>query len=141
MGTQRVLMKGVLRFLGWFVGIVEPVQYKRFVSCLGALVGPVKNIFYLTIHYFNLFVLIAQHAGQAVVLGRLSLRTCICVSGYEQRDFLLRVPSMTVLVRSSCTYVTIYCTYMYFIAKKSYISIFRLYLPSFPTLDCSSFPI
>jgi hypothetical protein len=33
--------------------------------------------FFLTIHYFNSFVLIAQQAGQAVVLGRLSLSMCM----------------------------------------------------------------
>jgi hypothetical protein len=44
-----------------------------FCSALAALVGPVQNIFFLTEHYFNSFVLIAQQAGQAAVLGSLSL--------------------------------------------------------------------
>jgi hypothetical protein len=39
------------------------------------VVGPVQNIFFLTVNYFNSFVPIAQQAGhwQAAVLGRLSL--------------------------------------------------------------------
>jgi hypothetical protein len=31
------------------------------------------------VHYFNSFVLIAQQAGQAVVLGHLSLSVCVSV--------------------------------------------------------------
>jgi hypothetical protein len=31
---------------------------------LAALVGSVKNIFFLTVHYFNSFFLITQQAGQ-----------------------------------------------------------------------------
>ncbi len=31
-----------------------------FFSALAALVGPVQNIFLLTVHYFNSFVLLAQ---------------------------------------------------------------------------------
>ncbi len=58
MGTQRVQMKGVLPWLiRWACRLVEPVQ----------------NTFFLTVHYFNSFVPIAQQAGQAAVLGRLSL--------------------------------------------------------------------
>jgi hypothetical protein len=37
------------------------------------LLGPVQNIFFLTVYYFNSFVPIAQQAVQAVVQGRLSL--------------------------------------------------------------------
>jgi hypothetical protein len=59
-------------FLGWLVGLVMPVQ-DIFCSALAALVGPVKKIFLLTLHYFNAFVPIAQQAGQAAVLGRFSL--------------------------------------------------------------------
>jgi hypothetical protein len=65
-------MKGP--FLGWFVGIVVPVQ-ENFV-----LVAPsrsITNIFVLTVHHFNSFVPIAQQAVQAVVLGRLSLSMCL----------------------------------------------------------------
>jgi hypothetical protein len=40
----------------WFVGIVVPEQY-----C------------FLPVHFLTLLVLIAQHPGQAGVLGRLSL--------------------------------------------------------------------
>jgi hypothetical protein len=44
-----------------------------FCSALAALVCPVRNIYLLAILYFNSFVPIAQQAGQAAVLGRLSL--------------------------------------------------------------------
>jgi hypothetical protein len=40
-----------------------------FCFALAALVGPVQ--------YFNSFVLIVQQAGQAAVLGRLSLSVCL----------------------------------------------------------------
>jgi hypothetical protein len=44
---------------------------------LTALVGPVQNIFFLTVHYFDFFFPIAQQPGQAAVLGRLSLSMCL----------------------------------------------------------------
>jgi hypothetical protein len=53
-------------------------QYKRFCSALVALVGQVENIFFLTIHYFNSFIAIAQKAGQTVVPGTLSLSMRLC---------------------------------------------------------------
>ncbi len=37
----------------------------------------VQNIFFLINHYFNSFVYIAQQAGQAVMLGHLSLTVCL----------------------------------------------------------------
>ncbi len=48
-----------------------------FCPSLAALVVPVQNILFLTIHYFNSFVPIAQQAGQLIVLDCLSLN---CVS-------------------------------------------------------------
>jgi hypothetical protein len=51
--------------------------YKRFLFCLGGSSGPVQNISFLTVHYFNAFASIAQQAGQAAVPGRLSLRMCL----------------------------------------------------------------
>ncbi len=50
--------------------------YKGFFSALAAQVGPVQNILFLTVHCFNAFVPITQPAGQAAVLGRLSLSMC-----------------------------------------------------------------
>jgi hypothetical protein len=44
---------------------------------LAALVGPFQYIFFLALHSFSSFVPIAQKAGQAVVLGRLSLNMCL----------------------------------------------------------------
>jgi hypothetical protein len=50
---------------------------RDFCSALAALVTPVQNIFSLTVQYFHSFVPIAQQAGQASVLGRLSLSICL----------------------------------------------------------------
>ncbi len=58
-------------FLGWFVGLVVPVQW--FLFCLGCSSLPSTKYFIRTIHYSNSFVLIAELGGQAVVLGHLSL--------------------------------------------------------------------
>jgi hypothetical protein len=53
-------------------------QQKRFCSALAALIGPLYKIFvFLAIHYFNSFDPIDQQAGQAAVLGRLSLSVCL----------------------------------------------------------------
>ncbi len=38
---------------------------------------PSTNIFFLTVHYFNSFVPIAQQAELAALLGGLSLRMCL----------------------------------------------------------------
>jgi hypothetical protein len=70
MGTQRGQMKGVL---SWLVHWACHAGTRDFYSALAALVGPVQNNFSLTVHYFYSFVPIAQQAGQAAVLGRLSL--------------------------------------------------------------------
>jgi hypothetical protein len=70
-----LLMSPSSPFLGWFVGLVVLVQ--EIWSCLGCSSRLGKNIFYLTGRYFNSFVLITQQAGQAAVLGRLSLGVCL----------------------------------------------------------------
>jgi hypothetical protein len=67
-------MKGVL---SWFVRWAHCAGKRYFCPALAALIGPVQNIFYLTVSYFTLFVPIAQQAGQAVVQGRLSLNMCL----------------------------------------------------------------
>jgi hypothetical protein len=54
------------------------VGTREFRYALAALVGPVQNIFFLSVHCFNYFVPIAEQAGQAAVLGRLSLSMCLC---------------------------------------------------------------
>jgi hypothetical protein len=46
---------------------------------LSALVDPVQNINFLTVHYFTSFVPIARQAGQAVVPRRLFFQTCYWV--------------------------------------------------------------
>jgi hypothetical protein len=73
-GIKEYIWKGF--FLGWFVGLVAPVQ-RDFCPVLAALVGPAQNIFLLTIPYLTSFLPIAQQAGQAVVPGRLSLNMCL----------------------------------------------------------------
>ncbi len=74
MGTQRGQTKGVL---SWLVCLACRAGTRDFCSALAAQVGPVQNIFFLTVHYFNDFVPIAQQAGQAAMLGRLSVRVCL----------------------------------------------------------------
>jgi hypothetical protein len=51
-------------------------KYKTFLFCLAGASRPSK-IFFLSVHYFNSFVLIAQQAVQAAVLGRMSLSMCL----------------------------------------------------------------
>jgi hypothetical protein len=76
MGTQRGQMKGVL---SWLVRLACRASIRDLCSVLAALVGKGQNIFFLIVHNLNFFVPIAQQAGQAAMLGRLSL--CVCVSG------------------------------------------------------------
>jgi hypothetical protein len=68
-------MKGVLP---WSVRCNRRTGTRDCWPALAAQVGPVQNIFVLTVHYFTSFAPTAQEAGQAVVPGRLSL----CVSEY-----------------------------------------------------------
>jgi hypothetical protein len=82
MGTQRVQMKGVLsRLVRWACR----AGTRDFCSALAALVGPVQIIFFLTILCFNSVVPIAQQAGWAALLGRLSLTVCLRACG-EQKE-------------------------------------------------------
>ncbi len=73
-GLKEYKWKG--SFLGWFFGLILPTR--DLCSALAALVSPAQNIFFLTVHYFNSFLPIAQQARQAPALGRLSLRMCEC---------------------------------------------------------------
>jgi hypothetical protein len=68
-------MKGTLP---WLVRWACHVGTRDFCPALAALVGAVQKKF-LTVHYFNSFVPIAQEAGQAVVQGRLSRSMCLWV--------------------------------------------------------------
>jgi hypothetical protein len=67
-------MKGILP---WWVHWACRAGTRDFRSALAALVGQLQNIFFLTVHYFDSFVPIAQQPGQAAVLGRLSFSTCL----------------------------------------------------------------
>jgi hypothetical protein len=80
-------MKGP--FLGW----ASRAGTRDFCSALAALVGPVQNIFFLTVYYFISFLPIAQQAWQAVVLGRLSLNMCLWPgrSDFKGRDKLTKM--------------------------------------------------
>jgi hypothetical protein len=50
---------------------------RDFCSALAALVDPVQQKNFLTVHYFKSIVPIAQQAGQAAVLGHPSLSMCL----------------------------------------------------------------
>ncbi len=65
------------KVLSWLVRWAYRAGTRGFCSALAALGGPVQNIFNLIVHYFNSCVSIAQQAGQAAVLGRLSLSVCL----------------------------------------------------------------
>jgi hypothetical protein len=69
-------MKGVLP---WLVCWAVQDGTKDICPALAALVSPVQNSFFFTVHFFNACVPIAQQAGQAVVKGRLSLNMCSLV--------------------------------------------------------------
>jgi hypothetical protein len=56
-----------------------------FVLPLAALVSLEQNFIFLTAHLFTLLVPVAQYAGQAVELGRLSL--CRCSELTHKRNF------------------------------------------------------
>jgi|688.fasta_scaffold329747_1 hypothetical protein len=66
MATQRVQMQGLLP---WLVRWACRAGTRDFCPSKTALVGPVQNIFFLAVHYFNPFGPIGQQAGQAAVLG------------------------------------------------------------------------
>jgi hypothetical protein len=70
MGTQGSTYERGL--LGWFFGLVMPVQDIFVLPC-----RPGTKYFFLTVHYFASFVPNAQRAGQAVVPGHLSLNVCL----------------------------------------------------------------
>jgi hypothetical protein len=66
MGTQRVQTKGVL---SWLMRWALHAGTRGFFPALAALVGPIQNIFFLSIHYFDSFVPIAQEAGSLIVIS------------------------------------------------------------------------
>jgi hypothetical protein len=88
MGTHGVQMKGVLP---WLVSWALRAGTREFCPALVALVGPVQNIFFLTVHYFNSFVPIVQQTGQAVVRGRLSLNVCLSPPYISQLTHVFKV--------------------------------------------------
>ncbi len=71
---------------------------KRGVAPADSFISPVQNVFFLTAHYFNAMVPIAQQAGQAVVPRRLSLNLCLCVQQIHP-DVASSLPSMNAAPR------------------------------------------
>ncbi len=63
--------------LPWLVRCACRAGTRDFCPVYAALVGPAQNIFFLTLHYFNSFVPIAQQAGQLAVLCHLSHIMCL----------------------------------------------------------------
>ncbi len=76
MGTQRVQMKGSLP---WLVRWADLAGTRDFLSCLSCSSRPGTKYFF---PHRTLFQFIwphrAQQAGQAAVLGHLSLSMCFC---------------------------------------------------------------
>jgi hypothetical protein len=88
-------MKGVLLLLVRFRARHASTQ--DFYPAFAAVVKPVQNILFLTVHYFKFCVPIAQQPGQTVVQGRLSLNVCLRLrmgkdnqSGEQDRSPLYR---------------------------------------------------
>ncbi len=67
MRTQRGHIKEVL---SWLVRRAYRAVTAGFCSALAALVGPVQNIFFLAVQYFDSFI---QQTRQAALLGHLSV--------------------------------------------------------------------
>ncbi len=83
MGTQsqRGQIKEVLSWL------VRWASTRYYGSALAVLVGPYKIFFpHRTVHYLYSFVPIAQQAGQAAVLGHLSLSVCLWRTLYGKQS-------------------------------------------------------
>jgi hypothetical protein len=71
-------------FLGWFVGLIMPVQ-EIFYPAFAALASPVQNIFLLTAHFFTIASPLPRN------LGRPSCRVAcllICVSGRKKERYI-----------------------------------------------------
>jgi hypothetical protein len=64
--------------LPWLFHWARPAGTRDFCPALAALVGPVQNMFFLAVPYFNSFVPFAQQAGgHAVMPGHLVLNMCL----------------------------------------------------------------
>ncbi len=74
-------MKGALP---WLVRWAHLAGARDCYTALSAMVSPVQNIFFRTVHYFNLCIPIAKQPGKAVVQGRLSLNVCLLIKLYQQ---------------------------------------------------------
>jgi hypothetical protein len=92
MGTEGVQTKSVLP---WLVRWAYRAWYKRFCPALAAVciqLSTKKNFPRRSLQYLNSLVPSAQQAGQAVVLGRLSL---ICVSARTYLECVLMCKSVS----------------------------------------------
>jgi hypothetical protein len=90
-------------------------RYKRVLFCLGCSSRPSTKYFFLTVlvHFFTSFVPIAQQAGQAAVLGRLSCNMCLwaiektpLTGGRAQDKGLSSVQKIPKLSLSDCVCVS-----------------------------------
>ncbi len=66
----------------------------------------VQEILVLPVHYFNLFFPIAQHAGQADVLGRLSLNMYVSLANNSAGQ-------LTILDGNRTIFTSMHRDYMY----------------------------
>ncbi len=82
-------MNGVL---SWLVRWAHRAGIRDFCSALNALANPKQNyFFFLAVHYLNFFVPIAQQAGQAAVLCRLSLSVCLIITYCKLHKYMSRI--------------------------------------------------
>ncbi len=61
-GLKEYKMKGIL---SWLVPWTLPARTIDLCPALAALVSPIQNITFLTVHFFTLLVPVAQQPGQA----------------------------------------------------------------------------
>jgi hypothetical protein len=87
-GDSGVHLKGVLP---WLVRWARHAGKRNFYPALAALVGPVQNIFFLTVHYFKSFIPIARQARKAVVPSRLSLGLTVYKNYNSLNNFVFTV--------------------------------------------------
>ncbi len=84
MGTHRVQMKG---FIPWLFRWASRAGSRDFCSALAVPFGPSPKYFFPHRTLFSIpFSPIGQQAGQAVVLGRLSLNMCLWVKYWGRLD-------------------------------------------------------
>ncbi len=97
MGTQRNIWKGL--FLGWFVGLSMPVQETFILPWL--LWSAQYKIFFPTIHYFNLYVPVAQQPRQGSRAGPPYLHLCPYIYSLSSSNVYQLITLSPILRRNS----------------------------------------